>query len=91
MKGERRANSTIKFSQEFHVISRDGMILPLKLPITEDGLTAKTGPAIKNKWNILLWNRHILHPTSPHSELSLHRQKEKKLIELKTLILWNVT
>ena len=43
-----------------HFITRDGIPLPLKLSVTKDGLTAKTGLAVK----IFLPNQHIINPTS---------------------------
>ena len=42
--------------------------LHLKLSVTEDGLTAETGPTIK----FLLWNHHIVYPTFHHNELLLY-------------------
>ena len=44
------------------------MIAPSQV-VNEDGLTAETGLTIK----ILLWNRHIIHPTSHHDEFPLYR------------------
>ena len=49
----------------YHTISGYDMLLlelPFKLSVTEDGLMVKTGLPIK----ILLWNRHIIYPTSHH-------------------------
>ena len=61
----------------YHTISSYDMLLqysslPLKLAVTEDGQTAKTGLTIK----IYLWNWHIIYPTSHHDEFPLYRRKD---------------
>ena len=58
---------------ELHFIAQGGIIppFPLKLSITEDGLTAETSLTI----NFVLWNRNIYNPTSPHDEVKLRRRK----------------
>ena len=50
----------------------NSLIILYQPVVTEDGLTAETGYAIK----FLLWNRHIINPTSYHDELPLRRQKK---------------
>ena len=51
--------------------------LPLKLSVTEDSQTAKTGLTIK----IFLWNWHTYNTTSPHDELPLNRRKENNFFK----------
>ena len=57
------------------------MIPPSEVSVTEDGLTAETGPAIKN----LLWNWDIIYPISHYctcfvSEKETNYKKKKKTL-----------
>ena len=50
-------------------------MIPLKLSVTEGGLTPKTDLTIK----MLLWNWYIIHPKSPHYELRYERKENNFL------------
>ena len=54
-------------------------LYPLKLSVTEDGLTAETGLAIKG----FKGNWHIIYPSSHHDELPLYRRKENNVFLVK--------
>ena len=54
-----------------YVITEDGIIPPSQV-VSEDGLT-----------KILLWNWHIIYPTTHHGEPPLYRQKENNFFEMK--------
>ena len=60
-----------------HVLARNGMDTSLSsCQLTEDGITTETDLKVK----ILLWNRHIIYPTSHEKFLSNHY--------IKHLIVW---
>ena len=59
----------------------DGGYFPLKLSVTEDGLTAEPGLTIQ----ILLWNWHIFYPKFHHFGLPLYRRKENDFFKKKFL------
>ena len=59
-------------------ISQPSMVLyiPLKLSVTEDGLTAKTSLTIP----IFHWNWRIINPSSHHYVLPLYERKENNFL-----------
>ena len=62
------------FFVQFSFNSQDDIMppFPLKLPVTEDGLTAETGIIIRS----FTWNRCIIYPTSHHYKPPLNGRIE---------------
>ena len=74
LRGEYYTFLAVKYKHLYFTIYN--ISFPLKLSVTEDGLTAEIGLAIKS----FKWKWHIIYAMSYH-ELPPYRRKENKLLK----------